>query len=1059
MFAVKLKHFSLFSLCIILILIILPWVEAFCSFFPQFEHSMLNVIGLPLAISIISLIGFSISYWEGRNFLNKVNCSFALNVQKLHDTENNFDMTVNNINEMVMIYDCRLKKYVFANAAVQAVLGYTREEIIELDMEQDVFIQEQDAAGTKTSTMTINRVGDTNNYTTLTLARHKNGSVVYLERKVHTIIEDGKMVKLVETSREVTRRVQIEQALRKSESMYRDIVEHSNNIIYIIDNHGYITYINQAVHKQTGLPPEAFISTKGIDWVSKNDRSQMSRLMKKVVQGHVKHRFCLAGTSYMVEADACPIFNERNQCQGALVIANNVTKEALMEARLRRSEEKYRSLYNNAQVGLCTITWDHYILMTNPKTAEMFGYDSPSELEGKSARTIWAEPERGAEFLKSIHKEYRISNYIFKGICKNGEIKQIEICCSFNPDTRCFESNLIDVTDKKQAEQKIRYQSYLLENIQESMVVIDSKGIISHINPRAKELFSVSIRDKLIPSLPQVIYQYDSEKIKFIIEQVSSGISWQGEIALLLNGEIKHFIHNIDPLFDDNVVTGTVIISTDISALVEARENAETANMAKSQFLANMSHEIRTPMIGILGSVDLLAEALGGHQAGYLATIRECGEQLLDIINQILDVSKIELGVLEINPEIVDLNDILTRTASIIEPALKDKGLELKLKLAPDTGFIMVDPLKLRQILLNLLYNAVKFTNEGIITLQADVNPNSEGDTCLTISVTDTGIGVPADQIDSIFAPFTQVDSSYSREHGGTGLGLYLCKKMVDLMKGNIWVSSADGKGTCFSFSVPVTIVTPVKDDAESERSNFDSNTVLKDDLLLDFTPVSILVVEDNELNQKIVTKMLLNYGFEAVNVANGLECLNILQHNIFDVILMDMQMPVMDGYEAARSIRKNPAWKGIPIIAMTAHAMNGDREKCLAYGCSSYIAKPFKAEELAAEIKKYLNPSILKNKKPGLTNQLINELLPEFMDILEDMINDLTDAVNKMDLPAIKSISHDIKGTAGMYGFKDISETAGIIENLARENKHQRIQLMSKRLYSLYQQTNIEVS
>ena len=277
-----------------------------------------------------------------------------------------------------------------------------------------------------------------------------------------------------------------------------------------------------------------------------------------------------------------------------------------------------------------------------------------------------------------------------------------------------------DITEKNRAAQKIRYQSYLLENIQESMVVIDSNGFVKCVNERAKQLFAISVQDELIPHLQRIMYPYDQDRLELIKAQIRAGQSWQGEITLNLNGTIKHFIHHIDPLLENSALNGIVIISTDITALAEARERAETANMSKSQFLANMSHEIRTPMIGILGSVELLAETLSPEQTEYLSTIRECGEQLLEIINQILDVSKIELGVLELNPETVDLANLLSGTSSIIEPALKAKGLTLKLIMEKASGLIQIDPLKLRQVLLNLLYNAVKFTDSGIITLEAE---------------------------------------------------------------------------------------------------------------------------------------------------------------------------------------------------------------------------------------------------------------------------------------------------------------------------------------------------
>lgn len=771
--------------------------------------------------------------------------------------------------------------------------------------------------------------------------------------------------------------------------------------------------------------------------------------------------FCLVG-SYTFDKILLPLSISIISVIGLLAVFreghNHITKQTYMEAQLKASEEQYRSLYQNAQVGLCTTTLKgEHILMVNPKTAQMFGYDCPEELLGRPASCLWAEPEKRVYLLEKVKTEKVVSGYIFNGICKDGTIKQFEICCRYNPEADYIESNLIDVSENRQAKEKIQYQSYLLENIQESIVVIDTNKCITYVNQRAGQLFNINFQDRLDVHLCRIMKPYDPEKIQSIQKQIFSGQSWQGQISLLVDSKIKHFRHHIDPLQMDNKIIGIVIISTDISDLIEAREIAETANMAKSQFLANMSHEIRTPMIGILGSVDLLANSLQCEQMDYLATIRECGEHLLETINQILDVSKIELGIIDLNQETVDLNELLRKTASIVEPSLRAKGLELELVLNENNQLILVDPLKLRQVLLNLLYNAVKFTTRGKILVQAELSTNQAGNTWLSISVTDTGIGISPDKIGSIFEPFTQVDNSTSREFGGTGLGLFVCKKLVELMQGTLEVERLDGQGSRFHFCIPVQTEVPVEYTMES--TGVEEKPIYKDDLILDFTPVSILVVEDNELNQKIVSKMLQNYGFEVSTVGNGLECLNILQHSNFDMILMDMQMPVMDGYEATRSIRLNSAWPDIPIIAMTAHAMNGDREKCLAYGCNAYMAKPFKAEDLIMEIKKYLNISRINSKKVYPGNQLISDLLPEFMDLLEEMLNSLATAIDEKNMGAIKSISHDIKGTAGMYGFMNISETAASIENLARENKYQRIPLMSQKLYALYEDVNSEVS
>lgn len=272
-------------------------------------------------------------------------------------------------------------------------------------------------------------------------------------------------------------------------------------------------------------------------------------------------------------------------------------------------------------------------------------------------------------------------------------------------------------------------------------------------------------------------------------------------------------------------------------------------------------------------------------------------------------------------------------------------------------------------------------------------------------------------------------------------------------MRGTISVNSSLGKGTKFLISLPVEIATkqakPIKP----------VTTSVNEDETIHFIPRSILVVEDNELNQKIVCEMLRNYGFDVTTAKNGLDCLQILQHKSFDMILLDIQMPIMDGYETAQLIKEDVNLKHIPIIAMTAHAMNGDREKCLASGCNSYIAKPFKAEELVEEIKKHLTSDIKVSKHNLSNNLFINELIPEFINILSNMIENLADAIHNNNMEEIKSISHDIKGTSGMYGFNKISNIAAQIEKAVQDNSISKIQSLHQQLNILYQETAQRVS
>jgi len=484
-------------------------------------------------------------------------------------------------------------------------------------------------------------------------------------------------------------------------------------------------------------------------------------------------------------------------------------------------------------------------------------------------------------------------------------------------------------------------------------------------------------------------------------------------------------------------------------------ENIKPGNETLSQFLANLTHELRTPMIGILGSVDLLEHSpLNQLQMASVDAIRECGERLLITIDDILEASKIDIGILELNPSYTNLPNLLKKTTDALETNLSNKDLLLELDLDCNLpSIVMVDQVKLRQVIINLLSNAIKFTPRGGIKITVNIEAIDPHNTWLLISIADTGIGIPPNEIGSIFDHFTQVDSSNSRQFGGNGLGLYICKKLIKLMGGQIWVESKEGWGSTFGFKIPIEICI----DKEQAETSAQVAAMLEDDVFSSgFTPVSVLLVEDNDLNRKLLVQMLLNYGFEVITAGNGLECLSILQRKDIDIVLMDMQMPVMDGYETTRLIRKNPSWEQLPIIAITANSLSSDRQKCLNCGCSSYLAKPFKSETLIREIKSYLKNQFIKSKNTDLlSQQLIADLLPEFMEMLSETLDELKEAINMKDLHSIKQISHGLKGTAGMYGFMQISELAALIEKSIADKNYPRINLLYQQIIAIVKDVN----
>ncbi len=480
-------------------------------------------------------------------------------------------------------------------------------------------------------------------------------------------------------------------------------------------------------------------------------------------------------------------------------------------------------------------------------------------------------------------------------------------------------------------------------------------------------------------------------------------------------------------------------------ALVEAKLLAEAATRAKSRFLANMSHEIRTPMNGVLGMAQLLKEtSLTADQTSYLRSILKSGRALMTIINDVLDYSKIEAGALELQPRAINLRNLVDEVMRVNEPAAKEKALGLEFDY-PEAlpRFVEADPDRLRQVLTNLVGNAVKFTDHGRVDVRIT---REEKDGAFLVAVEDTGIGIEAEVLPRLFTSFSQGDASSTRRFGGTGLGLAISRRLVELMGGQITVTSRPGAGSRFVVRLPLVVVkdapftsSPTPIDLQAPKANA-------------YAGRKVLVVEDVFANQQ-VTKALLEWvGLTVVLAENGQKAVEAWQRESFDLVLMDCQMPVMDGYEATRAIRTLEVEAGrrrTPIIAVTAHAMKDERVQSFEAGMDDHVTKPFWADELHALLGRWLTPSLpaLPSLPAPLDLRLVGRLRSQsgpgfvglvrsFIETTPQLVGELGAAVTAGSTEDVGRLAHAIAGSAVCFGATELMRAAKALEAKARQGE-----------------------
>ncbi|MDO8677875.1 MAG: ATP-binding protein [Acidobacteriota bacterium] len=500
---------------------------------------------------------------------------------------------------------------------------------------------------------------------------------------------------------------------------------------------------------------------------------------------------------------------------------------------------------------------------------------------------------------------------------------------------------------------EVRYHE-ILDQIEDACAVVDLKGRYRFVNHAFCRLFGRS-REALIGTSFSENSRSDDRiaKLRGVYTQVyQTGTPVKAfEYQLTVNGVEKSLDQSVSVDRDANgqpVGFLTIIRDTTERAraqheLARAKEAAEEATRAKSDFLANMSHEIRTPMNGIIGMTLLALDTeLTPYQADCLTTVRTSAESLLTLLNDILDFSKIESRMLKMEAVAFSLRDAVADTLKPFEVHAHQKGLELRHDIDPDVPAVIIgDPVRVRQIMNNLIGNAIKFTERGQVKVSVCQERRRDGRVVLHFAIADTGIGISADHQAAIFEAFRQADGSTTRRFGGTGLGLAISTSLVHMMGGRIWVESEPDAGSTFHFTAAFDLV-----EGTAAAPPKAAATAVPPARL-----IKVLVAEDTVINQRVVMRMLTKHGHTVTVVADGREALDAIEREAYDLVLMDVQMPVMGGFEATAAIRAREQQTGghLRIVAMTAHAMNGDRERCLAAGMDGYLSKPLDPQLLYA--------------------------------------------------------------------------------------------------------------
>lgn len=762
------------------------------------------------------------------------------------------------------------------------------------------------------------------------------------------------------------------------------------------------------------------------------------------------------------------IRNSANDIIGYLGIARDITEQKKIQKDLKLSEERYRSIVEESSDFIYKCNKVGRFTYVNAVAERITGYTKAELLQKKYSDLIKPEfRDTAIEHYRAQIADLKRTTYFELPIITNSGqeiwIGQSVQLSELTSNKHEFTAHAIDITERKNYERTLQLQNdkyrNIITNMNLGLLEVDLDEKVQFVNQGFKTLSGFEAHEILGRKASDLfISKSDKNKVKEKTLQRQVGISDMYEVEVRTkSGENRWWMISGAPNYNDKgQLIGSIGIHLDITekkelefALQSAKQRAEESSKAKAAFLANMSHEIRTPLNGIIGMIrELARNSLPEKQMRYVDNASIASQHLLSVLNNILDISKIEAGELSLEKHHFKLRDTIKEVKSIVASRAREKGLLLNLDLREikDVTY-MGDSARIRQILLNLIGNAIKFTSQGGVFIECKIRNRMATHHSISITVEDTGIGMEEDYQQKLFKKFSQEDSSTSRKFGGTGLGMAITREIIQLMEGSINVKSKKNEGTFIELAFDL----PVGDADMIERQDREiSSTNLRG--------VNILLVEDNEFNRAVVCHTLNRLNCNISEAEDGEKALALISKQKFDIVLMDLQMPIMDGFETTKVIREELKLN-TPIIALTANAFKSELEQCLRIGMNDYVTKPFEEEKLINVILKSLHQVPFIEELPVIeeaptveeklfnldklrefdkgNNGYSNKLLDIFIKQTEISVEQLKAAMGQLDYESLHQIAHKIKPSLATMGISSLHQTIREVELSAKERKN----------------------